>query len=221
MATSSFDDRLEQDFQWPEMGDKLFSQGQPPYAAFLAHHTGERFYHLTKGYKLAADLLVKHAEAEGWSRRQLVYPIVFCYRHFLELTLKVILERYGGFGSIEPNRSCHKLEGLWIDFKKLLHHLDTDGSPEDKQATDVIGECVAQFAKIDPNSQTFRYPTDQKGQPFDVEPGRLDLLHLHDTMQKMDTYFMCVDGFLTQCEEAREAEAEMLATLYPTGYHSE
>jgi hypothetical protein len=217
MDDPTFDDGLEEDFQWPKIGDKLFAQGRPAYAAFLAHHADERFHHMTKGYKLAADLLVKQAEAEGWSkRRQLVYPIVFCYRHFLELTLKVMLEKYGPMANIAPNRSDHTLESLWTDFRRLLHNLDAEGGPEDKQTTDVIGQCVAEFAKIDPGSQTFRYPTCRKGHPFDLHFNMIDLLQLHETMQKIETYFMCVDGFLGQLKEAQENAAEMLAALYPT-----
>jgi hypothetical protein len=227
MNEDTFDDRLEKAFRlpedgfpWPEIGDKLFSRGQPTSAAWLARHTDDRFYHMTEGYQLAGDLLVEQAEAGGWSaRRKLVYPIVFCYRHFLELTLKAILEKYGSMVNIEPNRSGHTLEGLWMDFRRLLRDLDAEGGPGDEQATEVVGQCVAEFAKMDPSSQTFRYPTSKRGQPFELDLDSIDLPQLHDTIEKIDTYFTCLDASLDQIKEAREDTAVMLAELYPTNYY--
>lgn len=201
MEESTFTDLLERDFRWPNIGDKLFSQSQPAYGAFLAHHTGERLHHLTEGYKLAADLLVDQAEAEAWRRQKLVYPIIFCYRHFLELTLKAMLEEYGSMGNIASNWSHHRLEDLWRDFRTLLRHLGAD-QPEE-QGTEAVEQCIAEFAKIDPFSETFRYPTNRKGQSFDVDDDVIDLLQLRDTMRAIENYFMGSDGFLGNLKNAQ------------------
>ena len=194
MEEPTFTELLERDFSWPKIGDKLFSPDQPAYGAFLAGHSGERLHHLTEGYKLAADLLVEQAEAEVWRRRKLVYPIVFCYRHFLELTLKAMLKEYGSMGSTTPNWSHHRLQDLWRDFRTLITSLD--GDHQDEQGTEAVEQCIAEFAKIDPFSETFRYPTRRKGQPFAVPYEMIDLLQLRDTMQAIENYFMCADGIL-------------------------
>jgi hypothetical protein len=133
---------------------------------------------------------------------------------FLELTLKAMLEKYGPMASIESNRSEHTLKGLWEDFRRLLRDLEAEGGPEDKQTTEVVGKCVGEFAKNDPVSQTFRYPTNKNGQSFELELSSIDLSQLHITMQKIDTYFMCFDSSLDQIKEVREDEAEILR---PTG----
>lgn len=201
MAASTFTDLLEKDFRWPKIGDKLFSHDQLAYGAFLAHHPDERLYHLTEGYKLAADLLVDQAEAEAWRRRKLVYPIVFCYRHFLELTLKAMLEQYGSMGNVTANWSHHRLEDLWRDFRTLLRNLGSD-HPEE-HGTDAVEQCLAEFAKIDPFSETFRYPSSRKGQPFDIDCEMIDLLQLRDTVQAIENYFMGSDGFLGSLKDAQ------------------
>jgi hypothetical protein len=156
---------------------------------------------LTEGYKVAADLLVQHTETQAWRRRKLVYPIVFCYRHFLELTLKGILEEYGAMGNVSPNWTHHRLEDLWRDFRALLRNLDSD-NPEE-QGTDAVEQCIAEFAKIDPVSETFRYPKGRKGQPFDAGFETVDLLQLRDTMQAIENYFMGTDAFLDSLKDAR------------------
>jgi hypothetical protein len=149
----------------------------------------------------------------------LVYPIVFCYRHFLELTLKAMLEEYGPMAKIEPNRSDHTLETLWRAFRTLLQELDAEGGREDKQATHVVGQCIDEFAKIDPSSQTFRYATSRKGQLFDLESDMIDLCQLYGTMQKIDTYFMCVGSCLDQIKESQKVDAEILVQQYSMHYY--
>lgn len=199
MSTSSFTDLLEEDFRWPAIGDKLFSAEQPAYGAILGHHPEERLHHLTGGYKLAADLLVEQAEAQAWRRRKLVYPIVFCYRHYLELTLKSFLQQYGQLGELTSSWNHHRLEDLWRDYRTLLRAVGEETSEE--QGTRAVEQCVAEFAKIDPASDAFRYPTRRRGQPFGTELEMLDLISLRNTMQGIENYFLAADGFLHSLTE--------------------
>ena len=201
MRKTAFTDLLETDFGWPKIGDRLFLEDHGAGGAFLANRPGERLYHLTIGYKQAADLLVEQTEIEAWRRQKLVYPIVFCYRHFLELTLKSMLGEYGSLGHLpRNNRSHHKLEDLWKDFRTLLRNLNSD-HPE--MGTDAVEHCIAEFAKIDPFSETFRYPISRKGQPFDISHESIDLLQLRDTVQAIENYFMGSDGFLSNLQDAQ------------------
>ena len=199
MSKTTSIDLLETDSEWPNIGDRLFSEGDPAQGAFLANHPVERRHHLIEGYKQAADLLVEKTEIEAWRSRKLVYPIVFCYRHFLELTLKAILEDYGSMGDVTRKRTHHKLEDLWEDFRTLLRNLDSDHLQE--KATDAVEYCIAEFEKIDPFSDAFRYP-DRKGQPFDIDHESIDLPHLRDTVQVIENYFMASDAFLSELKDA-------------------
>ena len=71
MTEPSFDELPEVDLDWPKSGDRLFLQSAWAYGAYVARDTKERQCHLTKGYKLAADLLVEQAEADPWQRQKL------------------------------------------------------------------------------------------------------------------------------------------------------
>lgn len=208
MSKTTFTDLLELDFRWPKIGDRLFSEGHPVQGAFLTDLSDERLYRLVEGYKLAADLLVEQTEIEPSRRPKLVYPIVFCYRHFLELTLKAMLEEYGSMGNVPRNWSHHRLEDLWRDYRTLLRNLGSD-HPEE-QGTDAVEHCIAEFAKIDPFSETFRYPSSRKGQPFDISHENIDLLQLHDTVQAIENYFMGSDGFLSNLQNAQPDEYDYL-----------
>lgn len=69
--------------------------------------------------------------------------------------------------------------------------------------TEAVEQCIAEFAKIDPFSETFRYPTNRKGQSFDVDDDVIDLLQLRDTMRAIENYFMGSDGFLGNLKNAQ------------------
>ena len=96
-----------------------------------------------------------------------------------------MLEEYGSMGNVAMDWSHHRLEDLWRDYRTLLRNLGSD-HPEE-QGTDAVEHCIAEFAKIDPSSATFRYPSSRKGQPFDISHENIDLLQLRDTVQAIKT----------------------------------
>ena len=194
MSRFSLEEFLEKDFKWPKLGDKLFLEDTSVRGALISRDPVARRYHLENGYKLAADLLVDQAEAESSRKSVLVYPIIFCYRQFLELTLKEMLEDYGPLTNLEITDKHHMLEYLWRDFRELIRALNVERADDD--SIEAVETCVVEFAKIDPVSQTFRYPTSRKGQPFEIEQEGVNLLHLKDVMQAIENYFMGWDGFL-------------------------
>ena len=198
MPELNFDTLLESEFSWPKIGDRLFLSDSSARAAFIARDSKERRYHLQEGYKLAADLLVAQSEVEPWRRTKLSSPIVFCYRHFWELTVKRILYEYG-----KPNDKHHKLEELWGDFRELLRHFHLEHTGEEDVRA--VERCIAEFAKIDPLSQTFRYPTSKRGQPFEIDYEGIDLLHLCGTMNAIENYF---DAVATCIHELVYVQAE-------------
>jgi hypothetical protein len=79
------------------------------------------------GYKkaadhLVADHLVKEAMRNRAMRDFLVYPAIFCYRHYIELSLKNLLHDYGTMFGVPSNWQSHNLTVPWQEFEKLLVH---------------------------------------------------------------------------------------------------
>jgi hypothetical protein len=192
-ARIDFTDILTRKFRYPEKGDALFR----PSAAWMGDATlaadgYSRLALMTDGYKKGADRLVTEATEERALRDFLVYPIVFCYRHFVELSLKHILATYGRDVSVEADWTTHKLMPLW---ERVSSVLDGYGVPKD-EARDVVESCIREFSKVDELSTAFRYPADRKGVVVPLAIDRMDLEQLRDVMDGISGWFTGLDGYL-------------------------
>lgn len=134
--------------------------------AVLDHLTGVGDFLLT-GYRQAAEILLGRflADPNGTAgeRDSLVLPILFLFRHFLELRFKDIIV----YGQMLTGQNArwplgHNLESLWAEVQKV--HNAVYGFGVSAQLTKV-GECVADLRQLDPNSESFRYPHDRHGRP--------------------------------------------------------
>ena len=134
-----------------------------------------------------------------FDRSTLVYPIIFTYRQFLELSLKYLIATFGYTVGVEANWSTHSLSELW---KRFVDVLDGYGVSDPGGADAVVAEIVAEFAKVDPNSFAFRYPVDRKGVAIPLSQEQLDLVVLADVMTAAENYFTGCDGYLDSLQSA-------------------
>lgn len=193
---TSFDQILETEFRWPKVGDLPFLVGENDlHNAAMEHEVPVRLHAMVEGYKLGADCMVQQAMADQFNRDTLVYPIVFNYRQFLELSLKQQLFQFGDHVGIEANWNTHDLAPLWRSFEDMLTRY---GTPDPDGADEVIAIVVAEFAKIDPNSYSYRYPVDRSGNALPLSIEQLDLAQLRDVMNAAAGYFIGCDGFLSE-----------------------
>ncbi|MGH7451463.1 MAG: hypothetical protein ACRENG_08980, partial [bacterium] len=149
---------------WPRKGDVLFKSDNDwsNNACLNFLHSSQELYLYAHGYKQAADILVDHISATKRDQDILVYPIVFLYRHCIELYLKEIITE-GNILLDEPKEmpTGHKIDVLWKDCKIILEKLQFDSTKDELEAVD---EIISQFSEKDPLSFAFRYPTDKKGE---------------------------------------------------------
>lgn len=196
----SFDSILHTSFRWPAAGDKPFVAGEGPHDnAIIALDGFTRLVLMMEGYKKAADLMVVEAERDRASRDFLVFPILFNYRQYIELSLKYMIATYGPTVGIEPNWRTHDLATLWSEFLDLL---DRFGTPDPDEVDPVVGEVVIEFAKIDPGSYSYRYPVDRNGDAIPVAYTDLHLANLADVMNGIAGYFSGSDGYLDNLQGA-------------------
>lgn len=196
----SFEDILNSKFRWPAQGDKPFVMAEDPFDnANIADDGFTRLVLMTDGYKSAADLMVAATADNAPMRHVLVFPIIFNYRQFLELSLKYQIATFGPAVGVESNWKSHDLAKLWSEFVEILERY---GTPDPDEADPVVGEIILEFAKIDPGSYSYRYPVDRQGNPVPVAYADLHLPTLANVMQGVAGYFMGCDGYLSDLRNA-------------------
>ena len=78
------------EYRWPKKGDRLL-RAEDDWQRSVAFEERQisRHVHIWEGYMKAGAALVDQCErGDNLDRHQLVYPILFCYRHGLELAMK-------------------------------------------------------------------------------------------------------------------------------------
>lgn len=185
---------LNQPFRWPMQGDEPFVEAENPIDdAMIAENDLTRLVLMIDGYKEAADLVVAKTVENRALQDSLVYPAIFNYRQFIELSLKYLIATYGPHVGVKAIWNSHDLEKLWIAFEKILDRFGTDDPDE---ADPIVASVIGQFAKIDPKSDAYRYPVDQKGAPLPIAFARTHLENLSDVMKALEGYFSGCDGYL-------------------------
>jgi hypothetical protein len=183
---------LEKEYPLPQAGERLLrDSGEEENLLIvdplgMTDHTRKRLRNgrwrlYTDGYKRAGDILASRAKEE-FAPDELLYPILFLYRHYLELELKGLVayssrlteERIELTGLCKEN---HNLSKLWQMLEKNLGVLHLN--PEMVTAAEA---WVHELHKVDTESQAFRYPFDRKDQQTMCG---LDAVNIQNLSEKM------------------------------------
>lgn len=129
-------------------------------------------------YKKAGDTLVDEIIPD-----LLIYPIMFCYRHYLEQLLKNVCRKYMKRKEYREflYYTSHNILKIW-DYTEI--YLQGNISTDDIK---FLYEVIYWFNKHDPDSFVFRYETDKKGKRSLTRDALLiDTLELKRRMEKVD-----------------------------------
>lgn len=139
-------------------------------------YTHYDWYKYALGYKTAAITLIDKAisiEEERNVPNELLFPIFFCFRHFVELLLKQIIAEYNELtGSKIKIPKNHKIENLLqtvtpiindIIFIRLNNPKSKFKSTFTKQDIAKLKEVVSILNQYDSDGESFRFPIDCNG----------------------------------------------------------
>lgn len=161
------------------------------------------WFHYASAYREAANRLIQ--TLRGRSSDELTLPIVFLYRHYVELTLKDLVsmgnKKYSKPSTpdfekrLESILNGHRIDLLWQELKPLLRQLYP---PSEKSGEiEVVEACLLEFSKVDESSMSFRYPVDKKhkqpilqNNPHLQHLAYIDVHHLAEKMAAMAGFFM-------------------------------
>jgi hypothetical protein len=191
----------------------LFAADRDKFNACLDMLSPGLLENYTIGYKEAADSLVIKILETKYMKQQLIYPICFLYRQYVELRLKEII-RSGSSLLQEPKKSKlgfpkgHNLDALYKEAKKIINKIFVgQGKPADLSFVDHI---ITEYSRIDRNSESFRYPCDGDGKKNLEEISHINVRHLSENIAKfgkeMDDISFTISVYLEQEQESREFE---------------
>jgi hypothetical protein len=127
------------------------------------------WFEYRSGYKRAADALVLNVLNDDETiidefhlRFGMVYPIMFLYRHYIEIEFKDLIAIRGFTNPVDTKKNFkHDLKTLWL---KVLECVEVvRGVDARREFEGTLERIVEFFVKFDPDGDRFRYPKNTKG----------------------------------------------------------
>lgn len=137
-------------------------------------------------YKEAGDRLVEQTIPDLY-----IFPIMFCYRQYLEQVLKNIC--YKEMDNVDYKKfiekASHNLLKIWKEAKKFLKR------DINKKYIKFIEDVIEIFHSLDPNSFTFRYEFDKKlNRSLNEDELYINTFELMEKINKVDDYLYYTYG---------------------------
>jgi hypothetical protein len=146
------------------------------------------------------------------------YPVVFLYRHALELYMKAVILvgspmlAIKGMAEVDRQRllNTHSLDALRRDLERVFEAYGWDwelGSPHFRSLDD-FRKTIAELHAVDTRSDAFRYPLDTKGGASLASHFRFDLFTFCEVL---DSLFPALEGATIGAHEELRATLEAMA----------
>jgi hypothetical protein len=169
---------------WPDDTTCVFRAGDPTTDLEWIPQTRSQWDRYAGGYKEAADRVYR-----SWrkmSEDAMVFPLVFLYRHYVELRIKEVLQSVAQLLDLPKDWKCsHHVDDLWLRLRPLLQRAAADQPARD---FDNAERLIFGIARRDPISQEFRYPEDSDGKRFLADMQRLDVVNFYTAMQQLSAF---------------------------------
>jgi hypothetical protein len=153
--------------------DRPFRE-QKGYAPLISGN-GARNYYRSGYLGCAKDAAVRLLEGKGENRSAM--PVLFLFRHYVELALKDTLAQAGAFAIELSNKKFgHDLSALWEETEKVFDNYVIE---DRQQIRDVVNELV----ELDQRADAFRYATNRDEQEHFENLGSVDVKALIESLE--------------------------------------
>lgn len=184
----------------------------------------------SNGFRLAAHHLANQVSETGTEKIFMIYPILYLYRHCVELELKAII--VSAFWLLDRELTkhdlktlgCHDLWELWQAARPLLDHVCECASTPPFIVVELewVDSYIHQIHESDPDGQRFRYATmkakgaNRSGSAAarSLSPD-LELKNVKEittAMGNLVDYLEGIEGWLVELEDAK-IEVERICGL--------
>jgi len=141
------------------------------------------------GYFEAGSRIVSSLLSNQWMLDVVIYPLVFTYRHGIELSLKDLAVQLPLVWDEKSEvELTHNLSDNWAKINCYLKR-EQEFDPEN-MLIDQVDTILKDFLEIDQTGQVFRYPTDRSGlKHLDGELSVINVIVFKEAMQTVSKTF--------------------------------
>jgi hypothetical protein len=173
---------------WPCPDDRLVRKAIDwRRATTFPDNPPQRHALILSGYFRAAHALVDHCSTNTYERQTMIYPILFCYRHALEMAMKGIVGSYGHRFGISLPEPDHNLWQLWRTCRAIFNQIDNESAAV---GTSTVEKLLKEFHHLDTRAEAFRYPKKKDGTPIPLPNIAIDLINLRQVMEGLVSAIM-------------------------------
>lgn len=199
----------------PQPKSRLFraGTGRQHFATNACLNYMDTSFPYIRGYQEAADALVDLVERTHRHQDALVFPIIYLFRHHLELLLKAIITKMVCVLDLDTPSTAeltrtHDLGKLWQWATPLIKEL---GDPSSIRAELKDGNSVfAEFQRFDKKAEVFRFAESKSGKPHLPEFRIINIRIFRDECDRIAKF---LDGVLCSAEQAWDYVAEQKAAM--------
>jgi hypothetical protein len=180
--------------RWPCPDDRLVGKVLNwKNAIAFSDYPAEREALMLKGYFRAGHVLVDQCRKNPHEGHTMIYPILFCYRHALEMTMQYIIGNYGHRYGVSLPKPNHDLWRLWECCRAIFTATDNESAAV---GTSTVEKLLKEFHELDTRAEAFRYPVRKDGTFIHLPNVAIDLIDLRDVMEGLENFFSGADGHL-------------------------
>jgi hypothetical protein len=175
-------------------------------------------YAYVSGYRRGAQVLAEFAVGRTYETNVLLYPILYLYRHTVELHLKRVIPVAAKLvdSPLKPEeqtlllgkKATHRLDELWAMFEPRLEIMRRNEQCEisDEEAKG-IRSYIQQLSKTDEASVCFRYASSKDGRPHLDNLKHINIVRITQMLERLATR---LEGFDEMIHQQHDAKYEWL-----------
>jgi len=185
------------------LNDPLLAKGAHWQANACLNYGLDHWYLYAVGYRTAAEILTEHVCTKHTDQDRLIYPVIFLWRHHLELSVKSIGRNSAALLQREwtaPNG--HDLSQLFAESRQLFEEcFRRFGEKLPNKQTEQLRTAFGKFKSTDMKSVVFRYPEDLDGSKHLEGVSLINFEVVRDYMVELSDALREIEVALDQFEE--------------------
>ena len=208
---------------YPKTGKKVFKESVDGSENAIISFSlfASKSFEYENAYLNAADILVEGFICQkGDFNSNLIYPIVFLYRQYLELFMKDILKNYNKVifldklddkeSQLKKILGQHNLELIWEKIEELAISIGSEFPTkiEDMEMSEILNNTkkyIEEIENMDRKSFAFRYPSDKEDELYHKQiDTKISICNLKECVHEIKNVLLEIQGTLCYVREMNE-----------------